>query len=407
MGGRMNPLAEPMITATRPKQIQKEVTMCPRCGFRTLHILDKCQNHAENFFRERPELGLKWTPLKVVFAIPSAGIGGVPQWMSALSWGLCPERFIVTAVATVYTNAETGTEMTAWFPKHVAHLHWQHVRDADIIVSWGLTDLVRIAGEFLKKCPWVTWVDSQHASRLTPDWQLPLVQAAFRAHQLFGIPTAAVSEACRRNFPPGFPMEVIPNGVHKARVLPTVSDGFMRIRYGIPTGAKVILSVSRVSREKQPQLFADTLACLGEDYFGIMAGPQNNVPLKLPSNVRYVGSVTHVANLYGIADAFLLPSLGEGHCMAINEAWAARVPVVCTLYSHMEEMIATHGKLAITVPLPGTNTGLADAVRKAVSGGDEVREILDNAEKLADGEFSGELMCRRWSEFLWKAAGYS
>lgn len=387
--------------------IQKELVMCPRCGFRTVHIFGKCTNHPENRTEKSLTVGPDFKPLRIVFLGPVFWQGGAERWVSILAHGLCPDRFVTTAISTSHPLAPVTPEALSWFPRHVVHIPWPRVKDVDIVISSGQIELPEIVRMFLADNPGTLWVDVQHGAFRSANWQIPMIHAATNAHRFHGIKLVAVSPECLGNFERDIKIVAIPSGSDPAKLVPTAPPSFIRTRYGIPEGVKVVLFLSRISVEKQPGLFANTMSYL-PDCFGLMAGVNpGGVSIRIPPNVRMLGGVANLGNLFNVCDVLCMPSHGEGHCFAVNEAWLAGVPVVATAYPVLEGQCQRHGKLAERVPLPGSVETLTAAIRKVLAGGPDVQSMIDHARKTALAEFSAEVMCRRWSEFLWTAAGYT
>lgn len=59
------------------------------------------------------------------------------------------------------------------------------------------------------------------------------------------------------------------------------------------------------------------------------------------SNINFLGFVTHdkIVNLYQSADLFVLPSLAEGMALVGLEALASGLPVICSQYSGIDDLI--------------------------------------------------------------------
>ncbi|HEX3666574.1 MAG TPA: glycosyltransferase family 4 protein [Rhizomicrobium sp.] len=105
----------------------------------------------------------------------------------------------------------------------------------------------------------------------------------------------------------------------------------VRIRHGLPADEKVALFVGRFVEKKGISVI-EAIARHRPDLHIAMVG---NGPVRPESwdlpNVHILGpqSQQTIAELYGAADLLLLPSVGEGYPLVIQEAMACALPVVC------------------------------------------------------------------------------
>lgn len=112
----------------------------------------------------------------------------------------------------------------------------------------------------------------------------------------------------------------------------------IRKEFGIPSDAKVILSVGEVNKNKNHVLGIEALAKLkNKNVFYVICGrgPLINDykllahKLGVSERVIFAGYRTDVIDFYYEADVFLFPSLREGLSVAVMEAMAMGVPVIC------------------------------------------------------------------------------
>src|SRR5207248_3481763 len=90
------------------------------------------------------------------------------------------------------------------------------------------------------------------------------------------------------------------------------------------------------------------------DFELVVVGP-GNLPAGAPSNVTALGALppARVAELYRAADAFLLPSRGEGFPLTVQEAMASGLPVVLSDDPGYRSSLEGAGAGATQVPLDG------------------------------------------------------
>ena len=135
------------------------------------------------------------------------------------------------------------------------------------------------------------------------------------------------------------------NGVEVPDSLPV--RGTFRAAAGIPTDAKVILYLGRLSEKKSPDLLLQAFALLGSEKSGtelrlVFVGPDDDdMTQRLQRMAGELGVATRVQILgpvfdrdkwsaYRDADVFVLPSQNENFGNTVGEAVAAGTPVVVT-----------------------------------------------------------------------------
>lgn len=183
----------------------------------------------------------------------------------------------------------------------------------------------------------------------------------------------------------GIPREKIflrRNGVEFPIDLP--SRGGFRAKHDIPSGAKVVLYLGRLSSKKSPDLLLDAFAALGIELLQnadarlVFAGPddenlkagleQTANRLGVRPRVLFTGPLFDVAKweAYRDADIFVLPSQNENFGNTAAEAVAAGTPVVVTegcgvapLLADTAGIVVTHDSNAISGALQSLLTDSA------------------------------------------------
>jgi glycosyltransferase involved in cell wall biosynthesis len=215
----------------------------------------------------------------------------------------------------------------------------------------------------------------------------------------------------------GIPREKIVlrrNGVMAPRELPP--RGKFRTRHGLPTDARVVLFLGRLSVKKSPELLLHAFAKLPERIQGntmrlVFAGPDESGMLaRLQSQARELGVETRVifaGSVFGQekwaaycdADVFVLPSQNENFGNTAAEAAACGTPVVVTencgiapLLAGVAGLVVRHETLEVARAIQGVLSDgelrerLAQGGRRAASrlGWDEpVSEMARLYEKFA------------------------
>ncbi|MFY9633028.1 MAG: glycosyltransferase [Candidatus Cybelea sp.] len=146
----------------------------------------------------------------------------------------------------------------------------------------------------------------------------------------------------------------------------------IRDELGLPAGARIVLSVGRLSKEKaQADLIRAMLEVKRRCDFPVVLvivgdGPeerrleQESARLGIAEQVHLVGYKDDVAPYYEAADLFALPSYNEGSPNVLLEAMDAGVPIVATAVGGVGEMIR-HGEQGWLVR-SGDVEGLASGI---------------------------------------------
>jgi len=139
----------------------------------------------------------------------------------------------------------------------------------------------------------------------------------------------------------------IPNGVDSEHFFPKNKE-VLRKKFGIPSDSKVILSVGRLTAQKQPFRLIEVFSLIEQhldNVILIIAGKgellestTNLVKEKGLKNVRFFGYVTNndLPDLYASADCYILTSKYEGAPLTLLEAMASGLPcIVSDIPNHM------------------------------------------------------------------------
>lgn len=142
------------------------------------------------------------------------------------------------------------------------------------------------------------------------------------------------------------PVEIVPLGLDVDRYVNSDRDEELLRRLGIDLKKKSVLYFSRITRVKGLDMLADVWANLSErfgDWQLVVAGPDDfhgyreTIEEKF-SKICKAGTFKFTGPVYGedkykllkSASAFVLPTRNENFSIAVAEALASAVPVVCT-----------------------------------------------------------------------------
>ncbi len=164
----------------------------------------------------------------------------------------------------------------------------------------------------------------------------------------------------------------------------------MRTELGVPEGAKVLLIVGRLSREKDHATLLEAMALIRDRapaHLVIVGnGPEKAAieacvdRLGLRGCVAFAGHRDSAEPLYAIADVAVLSSLSEGSPNALLEAMAAGIPVVSTAVGGVPEIVAD-GESALLVK-PGDARGMGAAIARVLTEPGLAARLIERSHRL-------------------------
>ncbi len=178
----------------------------------------------------------------------------------------------------------------------------------------------------------------------------------------------------------------------------------MRRELGIPDGAPVVGSVSRLARQKRFDRLLRAVAALGPEVHLLLAGEGEEegairalaAELGLQGRVHLPGFRTDVGDLLAAMDLFVVSSDREGMANAMLEAMMAGVPVVSTDVSGAREALG--GGAGVVV---ARDAGpLAGAVASLLADPAERRRLAEAGCRRAESRFGAERFLDEWEALL-------
>jgi glycosyltransferase involved in cell wall biosynthesis len=141
----------------------------------------------------------------------------------------------------------------------------------------------------------------------------------------------------------------------------------------VPADARILLSTSRLTRQKGVDVAVRALAALPEDTVLVVLGegPERASleslarELGVAERVHLPGRVPDVAAWLRRATLYVQPSRWEGFGLAVLEAMVSGLPVIATRISSLPELVAD-GETGFLVP-PDDSAALAAAVERALA----------------------------------------
>lgn len=140
----------------------------------------------------------------------------------------------------------------------------------------------------------------------------------------------------------------------------------------VPAGVRIVLSVSRLTRQKGIDTAIEALSLLPEDVALVVLGegPERRMLHELAdehgvaSRLFLLGRVPDVAAWHRRASVYVQPARWEGFGLAVLEAMVSGLPVVATNVSSLPELVAD-GDTGLLVP-PDDPAALARAIGRAL-----------------------------------------
>ena len=197
----------------------------------------------------------------------------------------------------------------------------------------------------------------------------------------------------------------LPNGVDCAKFAAGDGPAF-RARHHIPTGAFLVLNVSRIDAQKNQVLLIEAFARFGAaqpDAFLVLVGPETQPAYAaklrdciaahgLAERVRILPGLRHdnpdLVNAYHACDVFVLPSMHEPFGIVVLEAWSAGRPVIVNHVGGLKALVR-HGENGLFINPVGDSTAAALAAQlECVAGSPTLAQRLgDNGRQEARSRY--------------------
>ena len=197
-----------------------------------------------------------------------------------------------------------------------------------------------------------------------------------RYTHLIAITEATKTALCQWVPPTCAKTSVILNGVDLARIHaapPADKAKLLRLSAGLSAfeaaQIRVVTCVGRLEKQKNQAVLLRALAHL-PGVHGVLVGVGEKEAelrsladqLGIKSRVHFVGRRADVPCLLQITDVYAQPSLWEGFGIAVVEALAAGVPVVCADVPGLDAVVGRAGNLVSPDDVPGLTKALSDAL---------------------------------------------
>jgi glycosyltransferase involved in cell wall biosynthesis len=220
-----------------------------------------------------------------------------------------------------------------------------------------------------------------------------------------------------RAIAPETPVCFVPNGVDLEPFAALPSRESLISEFPELAGKFLLLFYGRLHAKKGLDLLARGLAELSHDHPDLhllLAGKDDGALTPflrqitadgLSSRVTWIGHVGGACarQVWGAADAFVLPSYSEGFSMAILEALACRLPVVITTTCHFPELAAAEGGIVVEPTAGDVTQGLRSLLERSPA---ERADLGQKGRALVERNYTWEQQARRLSNvYRWLSGG--
>ena len=300
-----------------------------------------------------------------------------------------------------FNSVQAATWNLRWLATYPASVlgirrHFRE-RDPDIVHLNGLMMLQPALAAKLEKISVVWYLVSDN---IYPDW---LVRAVIPFVNHMADEIVLISESNREFYmQQGKDVSVIPGGIDTSQLASQQIDKTatmqMRDEYGIGQDDTVIVTLAKTHPMKGQKYAVEAINGIDcNDIKYLIVGPERDEEYtaelqstigshNLGDTVHITGFVEKKETALGVADIFLLPSLGEGTPLAIMEAMAMGVPIVATSVGGVPDMLGS-GSAGQLVP-PKDPDAIARAIEEYISNPELMQRHSEKASKLVETEFS-------------------
>jgi glycosyltransferase involved in cell wall biosynthesis len=193
---------------------------------------------------------------------------------------------------------------------------------------------------------------------------------------------------------------LLPNAVSTGSVSSENAVETLLASLGVASDERIVLTVGRLSPEKGLDILLSSFRDISADFGGklrliIVGDGPNRAELErlanhlgLASRVTFTGFRDDVAGFYAAAELFVLPSHTEGAPMALLEAMAAGLPVVCSRVGGIPDIV-TDGVDGVLVT-PGDPRILSGAMRDLLTNTDLASVLSARARETVASRFAPE-----------------
>ncbi len=220
-----------------------------------------------------------------------------------------------------------------------------------------------------------------------------------------------------RALAPDTPVCFVPNGVNLAPFENLPDRSILEAEFPELAGKFLLLFFGRIHVKKGLDLLAQALDSIRNDHpevHVLLAGNDDGAlgPFLdriaadgLTSRITWIGHVSgeRARQVWGAADAFILPSYSEGFSMAILEALGSRLPSLITTACHFPELAEADGGIVVPPTAATVTQGLRDLLERTPQ---ERRDLGLAGRALAEQKYTWDQQAARLADvYRWVAGG--
>jgi len=247
-----------------------------------------------------------------------------------------------------------------------------------------------------------------------PNWKMQILRQIDRTTARWSRPLfVAVSETVRDSAIkqlaiPGRDVRVIYNAID-VDTLTTSSDEVEKLRaeLGLPGDKFLFLTVGRMAPQKGQIFLLEAFQVVAEKFDNVYLGFAGNGPLfeelqqlsrslGIDHRVRFLGRREDIGSCLELADAFVFPSLFEGHPLALVEAMLKGVPCITTKIGAMEEIVINREHAILVNPRSAAE--LTEAMLEILCDAKLRQRLAETAQEMAFARFDLRNAVTNWLE---------
>lgn len=116
------------------------------------------------------------------------------------------------------------------------------------------------------------------------------------------------------------------------------------------------------------------------------------------NNIRWYDAVVQVGDFFAGIDVLILPSYSEVFSLTLLEAWAMKVPVVCTNVGEVPVLQAKYGKICSLI----TPEDSGEKIRRKIYQALDDRATVERAYQMVIENYTTEIIAAKWNDFFKK-----
>ena len=332
---------------------------------------------------------------KVALITPSLGMGGAERWIVTLArFFKRLDPYLILNLSgqsdsILLQEVPTTTKVLSDFysnPKKIIDV----LNDADAVISWCFNSNVSLKDNL--KCP---TIDVSHSDPSWDNHKLLINQTKKNSKYHVGVSKVAASAFNKKD------ATVIYNGIDTNRLKESKGRIEQRKEWGCEND-KVILFLSRLSAEKNPQILLECSDLFDETWkflFVDTGSLKKDFQSIKKTNVKSIKKTNNIGDYYAGADVIVLPSDVEGMPLVLLESWFCGVPIVTTQYDSYLELMNLHGELCLSTEVRPTAIEFAYKIKEAFDEGRCSKRVL-LAKDVAEKNYTHETMIKNWEDYI-------